>query len=472
MRLAVALLGICAAVPGCRTGAASEPVAVSPESKPVSAREAELPPGFRAELVPAPVFDGEVFVVEGGAPEGPVVVLVHGLGDGGARDFYPVLGSLASRYHVLTFDLPGFGRSTHATELYSPERYAELIRGLVRQRHAGPFNLVGHSMGGAIALVYAARFPGDLDRLFLIDAAGFLHRNAFVDFAVAAGLDNVLGIFAGPGKELLDSTLQAAAAAVGPLSPTPEPDFLLENALLRKTILRTPTRIAALATILQNFAPLIAEVKTPTWILWGRNDPIASLRTAKILEAKLPGARLQVLESSGHDPMASAPAAVSQFLLEGLVTPPGDLPRRQPSPPTVPRPGKCAGTSGMTFQGDYTEIDIVGCSAVRLDGVRCASIKIRDSIVTIEGTRVSSEAVALVVENSKVEVTASELEGDVAMETTAGDVDLAGVTLTGKRKSVQVDRGSRLIFSISRLSSPLGRRYVHELLEMGAGSEL
>lgn len=472
MRLALALLGFCSAVAGCGTAAAPEPAVVSPAPKGVPVSEAELPSGFHGELVPAPVFGGETFVIEGGLPTGPVVVLVHGLGDNGCRDFYSVLPSLAPRFHVIAFDLPGFGRATHATDLYSPERYAEFIRELLKARHPGTFNLVGHSMGGAIALTYAARFPADLERLFLIDAAGFLHRKAFVNFAVSAGLDSVLGTFGGKGKELVDATLQAAAIAVGPLPQTPEPDFLLDNGLLRKSILGTPMRIAALATILKNFAPLIAEVKAPTWILWGRNDNIASIRTAKILEARLPSARLRVLESSGHDPMSSAPAAVSQFLLEGLATPPGAAVSRPQAVPTVPKTGKCDGQNGIKFQGDYTEIEITGCWDIRLEDVHSGSIRIRDSVVTIENTRVRSDAVALDVKNSKVEITASELAGDVAMQTSVGEVDLAGVILRGKRKSVQVDRSSRLIFSISRLESPVAHRYVHELVELGAGNEL
>jgi pimeloyl-ACP methyl ester carboxylesterase len=445
-------------------------VAVIPEAKPSPAIDAGLPPGFHADLVDAPVFGGQAFVLEGGRPDGPVVVLVHGLGENGARDFYAVLPALATAYHVISFDLPGFGRSTHGTELYSPERYAQFIRELVRQRHAGPFNLVGHSMGGAISLMVAARYPGDVERLFLIDAAGFLHRKAYVNFAVAAGLDNILGIFSGPGKELLDTTLQAAAVAVGPLPQTPEPDFLLKSDLLRSTILGTPTRIAALATMLENFGPRIAEVKAPTWILWGRNDRIASLRTARILETRLPVAQLQVLESSGHDPMSSAPAAVARFLIEGLTAQP--TAKRRSWVPASTRAGRCEGQRGILFQGEYTDIAIANCQDVRLEGVRSASIRIRDSAVTVENTQVGSEGVALDVTNSKVEITASDFAGDVALLTNGGDVDLAGVTLRGTRRSVQVDRASRLIFSISRLDSPIAHRFAHELIELGPGAEL
>ncbi len=433
----------------------------------------DVPPGFVAEWTEAPVFGGRVFALEGGRPDGPVVVLVHGLGDNGSRDFYPVLPSLAGGYHVISFDLPGFGRSTHGTLLYSPARYAEFIHALVRQRFAGPFNLVGHSMGGAISLMVAARFPADVQRLFLIDAAGFLHRKSYVNFAVSAGLDNILGIWSGPGKELLNSALQAAALAIGPLPPTPEPDFLLKNDWLRSSVLGTPTRIAALATMLENFAPVIADVKAPTWILWGRHDSIASLRTARVLALRLPLARLQVLESSGHDPMASEPAAVSRFLLDGLASAP--VPMARPAQPPLSasaRPGRCDGQSGMRFQGDYTEIEISGCQDVQLDGVRAGPIRIRNSFVTMQDTHIGTAAVALDVKDSRVEITASDLFGDVALEANGADLDLAGVALQGKRVSVHVAGSSRLIFSISRVDSPIAHRFLHEMLELDPGAEL
>jgi pimeloyl-ACP methyl ester carboxylesterase len=465
------LLGTFCVVQGCRTAAPDSPGPVGPEPTAIPVTDADLPSGFRAELVDAPVFGGQVFVLEGGRQSGPLVVLVHGLGENGSRDFYPILGRLARSYRVLAVDLPGFGRSTHGTLLYSPERYAELIHALVRRRFAGSFNLVGHSMGGAISLMLASRFPADVERLFLIDAAGFLHRKAYVNFAIAAGLDSVFGIMSGPGKNLLNLTLDAAALAVGPLPTAPEPDFLLANDLLRPRVLQTPTRIAALATMLENFGPRIAEVKAPTWILWGRNDPIASLRTAKILERRLPTAELQVLEKSGHDPMSSEPDSVSRFLLHGLSTAPSSKVRATPAPATA-EAGRCEGKNGVRFTGSYSEIEISGCQDVVLDGVRTGSIRVRDSVVTIETSEVFASEVALDVKNSKVEVTASDFAGSVAVETSGSDLDLAGVVLQGRQKSVHVGGSSRLIFSISRLDSPVGRRYIHELVETRSGEEL
>lgn len=432
-------------------------------------------PGYRGEMVNAPNFGGQVYVMEAGPIEAPAVVLVHGLGESGSRDFYPILPALAARYHVITFDLPGFGRSTHGHDLYSPQGYAEFIHALMGSRVHGAFNLVGHSMGGAIALFYAGCFPGDVKRLVLIDAAGILHRKAYVNFAVSTGLDNLLGILAGTGKDLANLALDATAQAVSPLLPvSPDPSFVLQSSLLRATILDTPLRIAALATIVENFAPTIAKVEAPTWILWGRRDAVASLRSGLLLKARLPYAQLKVLEGSGHDPMSSEPAAVADYLMQALAT--AERPRfvHVPPPPLVlpERTGSCDGQSGVKFAGDYSEIDIKGCWEVTLTDVHARALRIRDSQVTVENSRVVSPAVALQVKGSRVEITASEFEGNVAIDVDNSDVDLAGVDLQGKRASVHVVHASRLIFSVSHVDSPIQRRYVHDLLELNSGEDL
>lgn len=458
---------------GCGTAA---PRAETPPSATGNDPEAiRLLAGYRSELVASPVFGGQAYVLEVGPADAEAVVLVHGLGDSGSCDWYPILPALASRYHVIAFDLPGFGRSTHAHDLYSPEAYAEFIHVLVGQRVRGAFNLVGHSMGGTISLLYAGRFPGDVKRLVLIDVAGILHHKAYVNFAVSAGLDNLLGMLAATGKDLANVVMDATAQATSAILPvSPDPTFVLKSDLLRSTILDTPVRIAALATILENLAPAIAKVEAPTWILWGRHDAVASLRAGLLLKARLPYAQLRILERAGHDPMSTEADAVVDFLLQALATPkrPPFL-RTPPGPFVLPeRVGRCDGQSGVTFTGDYSDIDISGCWAVSLKGVRARSLNIRDSQVVVEDTRIESQATALEVKGSRVELTACELAGDVAIDTDNSDLDMAGVELRGKRAAVHVTGASRLTFSVSKVDSPVQRRFVHEVLEPNAKDDL
>jgi len=183
---------------------------------------------------------------------------------------------------------------------------------------------------------------------------------------------------------------------------------------------------------------------------------------------------LRVLERSGHDPMASAPAAVVDYLMQALATP--EKPRfvRNPPPPFAPsdRKASCDGQTGAKFTGDYSEIDIKGCWDVTLKDVRARALRIRDSHVIVENTRVVSQAVALEAKGSRVEITAGEFVGNVAIDVDNSDLDLAGVDLQGLRASVHVATASRLIFSVSHVDSPVQRRYVHDLLEPSSGEDL
>lgn len=465
------LVMACCLGAGCRSGsglADGTPLSAQPDPDAIAAL-----PGYRAGLVDEPVFSGQAFVLEAGPSDAHPIVLVHGLGENGARDWYPILPVLAQRFRVLAFDLPGFGRSTKGHDLYSPERYADFIHALAGQRTRRPFHLLGHSMGGAISIAYASKFPDDVSRLVLIDAAGILHRKAYVNFAAFAGIDNLLGLFAAPAKELANAAMEATSAQVEPLLPgSPDPSLLLKNEVLRKTVLDTPTRIAALAVIMQDFAPSIAAIRAPSWIVWGGRDGVASLRAGKLLAARLPHGQLRVIDKAGHDPMLDAPEALSSHLLEALTGPVG--PQRAPgSGPTAgDRIGRCEDQSGTRFTGNYASIEIVRCQDVVLSGVRAKSVQVRASHVTLEDSRVEGQGTAVQIKGSRVEITAADLIGEIALEVEGSDVDLAGVHLKGSKAAVHVVKDSKLVVSVSHIDSPNNQRYLHDVLSFGIGVDL
>jgi hypothetical protein len=292
---------------------------------------------------------------------------------------------------------------------------------------------------------------------------------------VAAGLDNLLGVLSGPAKDLATAAEESTSQAMGPILPgSPDPSLILKSDILRSAVLGSPTRIAALAVILENFAPAIDGVHSPTWILWGKNDAIASPRTGLVLQARLPAAQLRVLPDSGHDPMASAPREVEKFLLDALasaaVVPAPKV--AAPFPALPMRRGKCERENGVRFTGDYAEIELTGCRDAALKDVRTAALHIRDSYVVVENTRVVAQGVALAVRGSRVEITASDFAGTVALDVEGSDLDLAGVQLRGQRASVHIGGSSKLIFSVSGAESPINRRYLHGVYEFDIGAEL
>ena len=130
---------------------------------PISA-QSEIPqlPDSREAFIFDPIFKGDVYLHEAGRHHAISVVLVHGVGDRGATIWDPLIQGLSKNYHTVTFDLPGFGRSSKKNVLYSPTSYAAFIKYVVDRCVRDSFILVGHYLGGAIALRFAATYPKDL----------------------------------------------------------------------------------------------------------------------------------------------------------------------------------------------------------------------------------------------------------------------------------------------------------------------
>ena len=111
--------------PAAQTDAPPAPPPNNDAPAPLDPEIAALP-GARASWMIDQEY-GAVYVVTVGperAPTAPTLVMVHGLGTNGVRDFYPVLAPLAVHRRVVLFDLPGFGRSGRANVKYAPDRYA------------------------------------------------------------------------------------------------------------------------------------------------------------------------------------------------------------------------------------------------------------------------------------------------------------------------------------------------------------
>ena len=112
----------------------------------------EAIPGTYEECIEDPIFDGKVCTVQANREAKIGVILIHGLG-GSVDDWKNVIPALAKDFHVLAFDLPGFGKSDKGSQEYSPTRYARLAHFLADRYFTNkPYHVVGHSMGGQITL--------------------------------------------------------------------------------------------------------------------------------------------------------------------------------------------------------------------------------------------------------------------------------------------------------------------------------
>lgn len=235
--------------------------------------------------------------LEGGS--GEPLMLLHGFG-ANKDNFTRVARYLVPHYRVILPDHVGFGESSHPQDAdYSPPAQAERLHALAAALGITRVHLGGSSMGGQIALSYAAAYPSDVASLWLLDPGGIWSAPpSELAKKVLAGGDNPL--MARTPDEYYE--VYRFAMSDPPWIPRAMLDVMarerIRNFDLEKKIFeqirndRVEDRIRGMAT--------------PSLIVWGREDRAIDVGTAEVLHAMLPNSQVVILEGIGHLPMLEA----------------------------------------------------------------------------------------------------------------------------------------------------------------------
>lgn len=423
-------------------------------------------------MVADPQFGGKILVREAGQQNAQMILLVHGLGDEAGTTWNSVVGELSSKYHVVAPDLPGFGGSSKGNLLYSPHTYAQSLHYLVLSLPSKPLSLVGHSLGGAISIVYAAQYGQDLQRLVLVDSVGVLQRLAASQYFVKQQINISLPFF-GP-------TLEKSLGSIGDriLEKASRmhlnPDLVLNSETMRaKFLAGEPSRIAALALVLTDYSLLLDKIRIPTWLIWGELDEVATLRIAKVLQWMLPRTQLRVLQDMGHTPMIEAPRSFLPELMAALETEPRGL-----SPAFIKNdaPDECLeNEKGGIFRGTYRNIIIKNCQNIRLINVTARHLEIIDSKVDIEGTTIvaTREEAGIHLLRSKLTMTGADIHAGTGIVTNQSRMDLAGVRYIGTRTAIRGEGNPSTLISSSSVKRFSGKTTaIHLSRSLTSGEEL
>jgi pimeloyl-ACP methyl ester carboxylesterase len=420
--------------------------------------------GATAQQIPVPVFGGNVVLYRAGKRGAEPVILIHGLSRDGARDWTHVIPALAATYDVYALDLPGFGQSDKGNHLYSPSNYVRVLDAIFAQRLKRPVNLVGHSMGGVIALAYAAAYPPRVRRLILVDVAGVLHRSVYAEFLGRAMAQRAVGD--SPWRDALAALITIEAEnlpAKGAMS--------IELPQVRQRFLRgDPMAIAALALVEHDLGSGLRAIKAPTLVIWSSDDQVTPPRTGQVLASAISGARLASLGEAGHAPQISQPARFNDLLREELRGNVEMKPYAQPlAQPAAGRRARCTSERGRQFTGDYEEIVLEGCADVEISDARVGRIAAARSQVRIVNSHVRDGVEA---HDSALEFTGGSLGGDPPLFLDETSVDAAGLRFRPRGRVVAANYGDEIVtlrLSVSEIAGGSGEpRSVHQILRLVA----
>ncbi len=259
------------------------------------------------------------------AGKGPVLLLIHGMA-GNFQNWQEVIEPLARHHTVLAPDLPGHGGSAPGFGDYSLGALAAGLRDLLAALGHDRATIVGHSLGGGIAMQFAYQFPEMTERLVLVSSGG-----------LGLEVSPVLRAAALPGADRFIATTAGAVGAVGSaVGRGLKLIGLQANADIAEVVrgytsLADPDRRAAFLATLRSVVGtggqrvhagdrLYLVEDLPVLIIWGARDSIIPAHHGESAHQLIPGSQLEVFDDVGHLPQLEAPArfvtVLERFLTE------------------------------------------------------------------------------------------------------------------------------------------------------------
>ncbi|MGL4306617.1 MAG: alpha/beta fold hydrolase [Mycobacteriaceae bacterium] len=255
------------------------------------------------------------------AGKGPAILLIHGIGDNSST-WNDIFQYLAQRFTVIAPDLLGHGQSDKPRADYSVPAYANGIRDLLSVLGIERVTVVGHSLGGGVAMQFSYQFPHMVDRLVVVGTGGVTKDvNPLLRLASVPVINEGMKILRIPGAvdiiKFLGSTIEKISDA--PIfRDTPDVVRVL-------SALPDPTASEAFIRTLRAVVDWRGQVVTmldrcyltefiPVQIFWGDEDSVIPVSHAYLAHAAMPGSRLEIFEKSGHFPFHDDPARFLRVL--------------------------------------------------------------------------------------------------------------------------------------------------------------
>jgi pimeloyl-ACP methyl ester carboxylesterase len=241
------------------------------------------------------------------AGEGPVAILLHGLGGDGSR-WTATMDALAGEFRTIAPDQIGFGQSDKPLADYNHAMLGEFLAEFMKQLGIEKASLVGHSMGAFVAMRVAVHHPELVDRLVLVDGGSLAtppRRGHLVQIQNGTTLAEIREYF-----ELMFYDKSRVTE-----------QMVRDNYERRLRVAYTISKMQQ-ARATGHAATVTKEqargIRAPTLILWGKHDRLLDPADAAALERAIPNARAVLIEKCGHIPQVEQPERFHQLLRDFL----------------------------------------------------------------------------------------------------------------------------------------------------------
>jgi pimeloyl-ACP methyl ester carboxylesterase len=255
-----------------------------------------------------------------GDPAAEPLLLIHGVA-GSSLAWEPLIGPLSTRYRVIAPDLLGHGQSDKPRTDYSLGAFAVLLRDFLDLLDIPSATLVGHSLGGGVALQFVYQHRQHCRRLVLINSGGLgTDVGLMLRLLSTPGAELLLPLIASRPTHFLGNGLLTLLTARGLDSPKVHERWRKYSALAnpqgRQAFVRTLRSVVDLrgqtVTAIHRLPQLVGDL--PTLIVAGAEDRVIPTDHALAAHAALPGSRLEIIDGAGHHPQLDCPETLAGLI--------------------------------------------------------------------------------------------------------------------------------------------------------------
>lgn len=245
--------------------------------------------------------DLSIHYYEGGPVRGETIVMIHGFG-ASKDNWLRFARHFTAHYRVIALDLPGFGDSDQPNGSYDVGTQAERLEFFVKALELGKIHLVGNSMGGHIAGIFAARYPQQVSSLALFATGGITAPNKSELFRlIESGQPNPLVVRnAEDYQRMLEFVF-----VVPPALPGSVKAWLAERSVANQAHYDD-----VFHQLRERYIPLEPElprIEAPTLLLWGDRDRVLDVSSITVMKPLLKKPSVVIMQDCGHAPMIERP---------------------------------------------------------------------------------------------------------------------------------------------------------------------